>query len=39
MTAIDSLLAATGIALNCTVVMRNVSDMEPSGVSLLNLWE
>ena len=36
MPAIDSLIAATGIFLNCIVVTRNVLDMEQSGVKLLN---
>ena len=39
MPVIDSLIAATGIAFNLIVVTRNVSDMEQSGVGLLNLWE
>jgi toxin FitB len=39
MPAIDSLIAATGIALNLIVVTRNVVDMVESGVELLNLWE
>lgn len=39
MPAIDSLIAATGIALNLTVVTQNVSDMKQSGVDLLNPWE
>jgi predicted nucleic acid-binding protein len=38
MPAIDSLIAATGIAHDLTVVSRNVSDMEQSGVKLLNPW-
>lgn len=38
MPAIDSLIAATGIAHNLTVVTRNVTDMEQSGVALLNPW-
>jgi predicted nucleic acid-binding protein len=38
MPAIDSLIAATGIAHDLTVVTRNVSDMEQSGVKLLNPW-
>jgi len=38
MPAIDSLIAATGIAYDLTVVTRNVSDMEQSGVKLLNPW-
>ncbi len=37
--AIDSLIAATGIAHDLIVVTRNTSDMEQSGVSLLNPWE
>jgi predicted nucleic acid-binding protein len=36
--AIDSLIAATGISYNLTVVTRNVSDMEQSGVKLFNPW-
>ena len=38
MPAIDSLIAATGIAHDLTVVTRNVTDMEQSGVKLLNPW-
>ena len=38
MPAIDSLIAATGIAHDLTVVTRNVPDMEQSGVKLLNPW-
>ena len=38
MRAIDSLIAATGVAHNLIVVTRNTSDMEHSGVSLLNPW-
>lgn len=39
MPAIDSLIAATGITHHLTVVTRNTSDMEESGVALLNPWE
>ncbi|MCU0600232.1 MAG: type II toxin-antitoxin system VapC family toxin [Desulfobacterales bacterium] len=39
MPAIDSLIAATGIALNLIVVTRNVADMVQSGVALFNPWE
>lgn len=39
MPAIDSLIAATGVAHNLIVVTRNTSDMKQSGVSLLNPWE
>jgi predicted nucleic acid-binding protein len=39
MPVIDSLIAATGIAHDLIVVTRNVSDMEQSGVRLLNPWE
>jgi toxin FitB len=39
MPAIDSLIAATGIAHNLTVVTRKTSDMLESGVSLFNPWE
>ncbi len=38
MPAIDSLIAATALAHDLTVVTRNVSDMEQSGVKLLNPW-
>lgn len=38
MPAVDSLIAATGIAYDLTVVTRNVTDMEQSGVKLLNPW-
>ncbi|NOQ21682.1 MAG: PIN domain-containing protein [Candidatus Aegiribacteria sp.] len=38
MPAIDSLIAATGIAHNLMVVTRNVADMKQSGVKLLNPW-
>ena len=36
--AIDGLLAATGISNDLIVVTRNTSDMEISGVTLLNPW-
>jgi predicted nucleic acid-binding protein len=36
--AIDSLIASQGILHKMTIVTRNISDMEPSGVSLLNPW-
>ena len=38
MPAIDSLIAATGIAHHLTVVTRNTADMEASGVPLFNPW-
>jgi len=38
MPAIDSLIAATGMAYDLTVVTRNAADMEQSGVKLLNPW-
>jgi toxin FitB len=38
MPPIDSLIAATGIAYDLTVVTRNAADMEQSGVKLLNPW-
>lgn len=38
MPVIDSLIAATGIAYDLTVVTRNVTDMEQSGVKLFNPW-
>lgn len=39
MPAIDSLIAATGLFHDLTVVTRNVSDMEQSGVTLFNPWQ
>ena len=39
MPTIDSQIAATGITYSLTVVTRNTSDMETSGVSLLNPWK
>lgn len=38
MPAIDGQIAATGLFNNLTVVTRNVSDMEISGVLLFNPW-
>lgn len=37
--AFDGLIAATGLTHGLTVVTRNGSDMEPSGVELLDPWE
>jgi predicted nucleic acid-binding protein len=37
--AIDGQIAATGISYELTVVTRNTTDMEVSGVALLNPWE
>lgn len=34
----DSLIAATALVHNLTVVTRNVSHFKPMGVSLLNPW-
>ncbi|MCG2741757.1 MAG: type II toxin-antitoxin system VapC family toxin [Syntrophaceae bacterium] len=39
MPAIDSLIAATGLAHHLTVATRNTADMEASGVSLFNPWQ
>ena len=36
--AIDSLIASQGIFHKMTVVTRNISDMEPSGVQLFDPW-
>ena len=36
--AIDSLIAATGIAYDLTIVTRNVADMKESGVRIINPW-
>jgi toxin FitB len=38
MPVIDTLIAATALSHDLTVVTRNVSDMEQSGVRLLNPW-
>ncbi len=38
MPAIDSLIAATAIFHGMTLVTRNTSDIEISGVSLFNPW-
>ena len=38
MPAIDGLIAATGLVFDMIVVTRNISDMEESGVALLNPW-
>jgi toxin FitB len=38
MPIIDSLIAATGIVHDLTVVTRNTGDMEGCGVNLLNPW-
>jgi predicted nucleic acid-binding protein len=38
MPAIDGLIAVSGLVYNCIVVTRNVSDMQQSGVELLNPW-
>jgi predicted nucleic acid-binding protein len=35
----DSLIAASAMVHGMTVVTRNVSDFEPTGVTLLNPWE
>ena len=39
MPSIDGLLAVSGLVNNCTVVTRNISDMEQSTAVLLNPWE
>ncbi len=36
---VDCLIAATGITYGLRVITRNISDMETSGVKLLNPWE
>lgn len=38
MPSIDGLIAVSGLVNNCTVVTRNISDMEQSSVVLLNPW-
>lgn len=35
---IDSLLAATAVEHNLTIVTRNEEDFTPAGVKILNLW-
>jgi predicted nucleic acid-binding protein len=35
----DALIAATALVHGMTVVTRNVSDFEPTGVPLINPWE
>ena len=35
----DALIAATALVHGLTVVTRNVSDFEPTGVPLLNPWD
>jgi toxin FitB len=34
----DSIIAATAIVHGMTVVTRNVSDFEPTGVAIINPW-
>lgn len=34
----DALLAATALVHDLTLVTRNVSDFEPAGVEVLDLW-
>ena len=38
MPALDGLIAATGIAYDLAVVTRSITDMEISGVTLINPW-
>ena len=35
----DALIAATALVHGMTVVSRNVSDFQPTGVNLINPWE
>lgn len=39
MPVIDSLIAATGLVYDMTIVTRDTNGMEKSGVKLLNPWE
>ena len=34
----DALIAATALAHNMSVVTRNISDFEPTGVRIINPW-
>ena len=36
---IDSLIAATALERDLTIVTRNETDFEPTGVKFLNLWQ
>ena len=38
MPSIDGFIAASGLVYNCTVVTRNIPDMEQSSAVLLNPW-
>ena len=38
MPALDGLIAATGLSYDLAVVTRNTTDMEMSGVTLINPW-
>jgi predicted nucleic acid-binding protein len=38
MPSIDGLIAVSGLVHNCIVVTRNISDMKPGSVELLNPW-
>jgi len=35
----DALIAATALVHGMTVVTRNVTDFQPTGVAILNPWE
>jgi len=37
--AIDSLIVATASVNHCTLVTRNVSDFEGTGIAIINPWE
>ncbi|MBK9438226.1 MAG: type II toxin-antitoxin system VapC family toxin [Chloracidobacterium sp.] len=39
MPVIDSLMAATALEHNLTIVTRNEDDFEPPGAKVLNLWQ
>lgn len=39
MPAIDGLIAVTGLVHGCTVVTRNIDDMQQSKAELFNPWE
>lgn len=39
MSAINGLIAVSGLVHDCTVITRNIDDMKQSGADLLNPWD